>query len=102
MKFSFHPAAAEEFSAAVDWYEMRQPGLGVDFAVEVRAAVGRAMALPNAWVELEPGIRRVLTQRFPFGVLYSPANSSVLVLAVMHLSRQPDYWKARLAPDSEA
>ena len=65
MKFSFHPAAAEEFSAAVDWYEMRQPGLGLDFAVEVRAAVSRAMALPNAWVELEPGIRRMLTQRFP-------------------------------------
>ena len=79
MKFSFHPAAAEEFSAAVDWYEMRQPGLGVDFAVEVRAAVGRAMALPNAWVELEPGIRRVLTQRFPFGVLYSPADSGVFL-----------------------
>ena len=96
MSFAFHPAAEEEFSAAVDWYEVRQPGLGVEFAVELRAAIGRAIALPNAWVELEPGIRRVLTQRFPYGVLYSPGDSGVLVLAVMHLSREPDYWKARL------
>ena len=51
MSFAFHPAAAEELSAAVDWYEVRQPGLGVDFAVEVRAAIGRAIALPKAWAE---------------------------------------------------
>jgi plasmid stabilization system protein ParE len=96
MSFAFHPAAEEEFSAAVDWYEVRQPGLGVDFAVEVRAAIGRAIALPKAWAELEPGIRRVLTQRFPYGVLYSPADLGVFILAVMHLSREPGYWKDRL------
>ena len=58
MTFAFHPAAEEEFAAAVAWYEARQPGLGIDFAVEARAAISRAVALPNAWVELEPGIRR--------------------------------------------
>ena len=95
MSFSFHPAAEEEFAAAVDLYEVRQAGLGVDFAVEVRAAIGRAVALPNAWAELEPGIRRVLTQRFPYGVLYSPSRSGILVLAVMHLAREPGYWQIR-------
>ena len=63
MNFAFHPAAEEEFSAAVDWYEARQFGLGVDFAVEFRAAIGRAIAVPSAWTEFESGIRRVLTQR---------------------------------------
>ena len=96
MTFVFHPAAEEEFAAAVAWYEARQPGLGIDFAVEVRAEISRAVALPNAWVELEPGIRRVLTQRFPYGVLYSHAKSGILVLAVMHLAREPGYWKARV------
>ncbi len=67
MNFAFHPAAEEEFSAAVDWYEERQPRLGMDFAIEVRAAIGRAITLPNAWTELEPGIRRVLPNPFPTG-----------------------------------
>lgn len=96
MSFVFHPAAEEEFAAAVDWYEARQPGLGVDFAVEVRAAISRAVALPNAWTELESGIRRVLTQRFPYGVLYSPSKSGIFVLAVMHLAREPGYWQTRI------
>jgi len=52
--------------------------------------------LPKAWAELEPGIRRVLPQRFPYGVLYSPVDSGVFILAVMHLSREPGYWKDRL------
>ncbi len=96
MSFAFHPAAAEEFAAAVDWYEARQPGLGIDFAVEVRAAIGRAVAMPNAWTELEPGIRRVLTQGFPYGVLYSVSGRDIWVLTVMHLVREPGYWKSRI------
>ena len=41
MSFSFHPEAAAEFAAAIDWYEERSNGLGLDLAAEVRA--GRAM-----------------------------------------------------------
>jgi len=33
MNIEFHPEAAEEFEAAVDWYEERETGLGLDFAV---------------------------------------------------------------------
>ncbi len=42
MSFSFHPEAAEEFDAAVEWYEERSTGLGLDFAVEIRQAILRA------------------------------------------------------------
>jgi toxin ParE1/3/4 len=49
--------------------------------------------LPSPWTELEPGIRRVLTQRFPYGVLYPSEDSGAFILAVMHLSREPGYWK---------
>lgn len=39
MSYSFHPDAAEEFEAAVSWYEERSLGLGLDFAAEVREAL---------------------------------------------------------------
>ncbi|MBP5997260.1 MAG: hypothetical protein KA535_04850 [Azonexus sp.] len=61
MNLLFPPEAEAELNAAIDWYEERQPGLGLDLAVEVRAAIERAMQLPDAWSELAPGIRRVLT-----------------------------------------
>jgi len=70
MSFTFHPEAAEEFEAAIAWYEDRENGLGIDFAAEVNAAIRRAVAMPEAWTLLAENIRRVLVSRFPYGVLY--------------------------------
>ncbi|HQU78499.1 MAG TPA: type II toxin-antitoxin system RelE/ParE family toxin [Azonexus sp.] len=95
MNTLFHPEAEAELNAAIDWYEERQPGLGLDLAAEVQAAIERAVQLPDAWSELAPGIRRVLTHRFPYGVLYAQAGTTLHILAVMHLARQPGYWQGR-------
>ena len=43
------------------------------------------------------GIRRVLVHRFPFAVLYAENDGGLLVLAVMHLRREPNYWAHRSA-----
>jgi plasmid stabilization system protein ParE len=95
MNIEFHPEAAEEFEAAVDWYDARETGLGLDFAVEINAAIHRAAAMPDAWTRLSGNVRRVLVNRFPYGVLYEPGETDLLVLAVMHLRREPGYWMAR-------
>ncbi len=95
MSFSFHPEAAEEFDAAVDWYEERSTGLGLDFASEIRQAILRAETMPLAWTRLEGDIRRVLVHRFPYGILYAPDGDHLYIVAVMHLSREPGYWRHR-------
>jgi len=95
MNFRFHPDAEAELLAAVDWYEVRSAGLGTDFAAEIHAAIQRAIAMPLAWPLVEGEIRRVLANRFPYGVLYAPRDGAILVLAVMHLRRRPGYWQAR-------
>jgi plasmid stabilization system protein ParE len=95
MKVEFHPEAEEELVRAVDWYEDVEPGLGQDFALEVHAAVRAIASFPTAWPVLDGDIRRCLTNRFPYGLLFSTEKSKVLVLAVMHLHRKPDYWKDR-------
>ncbi len=95
MIVEFHPEAAEEFEADVDWYEAREIGLGLDFAAEVNAAIRLAAAMPHTWMRLSGDVRRVLVNRFPYGVLYEPGKTSVLVLAVMHLRREPGYWMTR-------
>jgi plasmid stabilization system protein ParE len=95
MSFSLHPEAAEEFEDAVEWYEERSPGLGLDFAAEIRQAIRRAESMPFAWTRIEGDIRRVLTHRFPYGILYAPDGDHLHILAVMHLSRAPGYWRHR-------
>jgi plasmid stabilization system protein ParE len=95
MTFSFHPEARAEFEGAVACYEERQTGLGLDLALEVRAAIQNIVAFPQAWPVVEGEIRRCLVHRFPYGILYAIEPAEIWVLAVMHLHRDPDYWKHR-------
>lgn len=95
MTFSFHPEALGEFHAAIDYYEQCESGLGLDFAIEVRSSIENILRHPKAWPVLRQGMRRCLTRRFPSGVSYTLEPPGIIVLAVMHLHRNPDYWKER-------
>ena len=95
MTFSFHPEAEAEFIKAIEYYEKIESGLGLDFAIEVYATIQRSVAFPNAWPVIDGEIRRSLVRRCPFGILYSEEKEGIYISAVMHLHRQPDYWKGR-------
>ncbi len=95
MNYSFHPDAELEFVKSIEYYEGCENGLGYDFALEVYDAIKRIIAYPNAWQVLEENIRRSLVNRFPYGIIYVFENDEVLILAIMHLHRNPDYWKSR-------
>jgi len=96
MKFSFHPDAELEFTEAIDYYEDKEIGFGSDFAVEVYSAIERITARPKAWPIIEEDIRRSLVRRFPYGILYSEGKEEIFIVAVMHLHRDPGYWKHRI------
>ena len=96
MRFSFHPDAETEFLEAISYYEEKEPGLGYEFAAEVYAAIERIMAMPKAWPVLTQDIRRILVRRFPYGVLYGEGKDEIFIVAVMHLRREPGYWKQRV------
>jgi hypothetical protein len=47
-------------------------------------------------IKIPPGeTRRVLVHVFPYAVLYSIEDGFVYIVAVMHCSREPGYWKTR-------
>ena len=95
MSYAFHPEAESEFSEAITYYESCQAGLGLDFALEVERVIQNILAQPITWPILEDDVRRCLTHRFPYGVLYCIEGKDILILAVMHLHRDPDDWKER-------
>jgi len=95
MNFFFHPEAEKEFIDAINYYEGIEAGLGYDFAGEVLLCIQRILEYPQAWTGIDDQIRRSLVNRFPFGVLYSIEENEIYILAVMHLHREPGYWKSR-------
>jgi hypothetical protein len=92
----FLDIAEIELDEAIRWYDAQAPGLGDAFLVEVLSAIHRITLYPAAWHPLDDGVRRCRLTRFPYGLIYTVDKSDILVLAVAHLHRQPDYWRDRL------
>ena len=53
------------------------------------------MKIVQFYPAAEADVRRCLTKTFPFGVLFREQSVTIVVMAVMHLHRDPNYWKQR-------
>ena len=96
MTVRFLAEAEAELAEAVVHYDALLPGLGAEFALEVRDGIARIEEYPKAWQFLGQRARRYRLSRFPFGLVYAELPSEIVMLAIMHLHRKPDYWKERL------
>lgn len=99
MRYEFHPEALEEYQAAANWYAKRRTTLALRFVDAVEDAIWKAAEAPERWKIIEEDVHRCLTRVFPYGILYTIERDFVLIVAVMHLSREPGYWRHRLTDD---
>jgi plasmid stabilization system protein ParE len=89
------PAVDLEIEAAFDWYENERTGLGVEFPDELRATYNRIGDGPLKYRKLRGGIRRALLRRFPYAIYLAIDVEIVVVVAVLHASRDPAEWQRR-------
>ena len=89
--------ASVEFSEAVRWYEERRSGLGAEFFDAVSSTLETIAAGPEFGATLIEGRPecRILVSRFPYQIVYQLTASELLIIAVAHLRRRPEYWKGR-------
>ena len=99
MRLEFHPEAREEFHDAAHWYEERSLLAGDRFVQAMRSAVDAIMADPQRYQQLDGGIHIFRLKKFPFRIYYSheAASDALVVHAVMHEKRRPDYWRGRIS-----
>ena len=81
---------------AAKYYESQAPGLGRDFLDKIDSAVRDTGENPERWPVIGFDVRRRLVHRFPYGLLYRVDSEEVVVLAVAHLHRHPNYWINRI------
>lgn len=88
------PAELEMLDAA-QYYENQAKGLGYDFLDQIDIAVRGIRENPERWPIIRGDIRRRLVQRFPYALLYQKESEGIVIQAVMHVHRRPDYWIGR-------
>jgi toxin ParE1/3/4 len=96
VRLEFHPAALRELIDAATYYDQQRAGLGHKFDLAAEAGFETILNSPNRWPQVATGVRRYRLRRFPYGICYRVLDDSVIVIAVMHLRRNPGYWLDRL------
>jgi toxin ParE1/3/4 len=91
----FIAAARLEFLQEVIYYNEAEAGLGERFTAAVEEAIVRTIAFPLAGSPAASNTRRIIVKGFPFSVVYRPEPDGVIVFALAHHSRQPNYWRSR-------
>lgn len=95
MKYAFHPEALTEYAEAVQYYVEQRAEVAQAFIDAVEDAIYRLRESPTRYIAIDEDVRRCMTRRFPYGILYTIEQDYILILAVMHCSREPEYWKNR-------
>jgi plasmid stabilization system protein ParE len=89
------PRVDLDVATAYQWYENEKRGLGAEFLDQLLATYERIAASPRQYQGLRSGIRRALLRRFPYGVYCAVEGNLVVVLAVVHVNRDPEEWQRR-------
>lgn len=76
------PEAERDIENAFIRYEEKRAGLGADFLLCVEAGLAKIQRHPEMYPVVHKNIRRILIQRFPYGIFYLKDQTAVVVLSV--------------------
>lgn len=96
MNIKYLELAKLEFHDAISYYEKEQSGLGKRFEDNIKASISRIKVSPKLYPVLKYEVRKCTLHKFPFNVLYALKEEHIVVIAIAHQHRKPDYWVERI------
>jgi plasmid stabilization system protein ParE len=87
--------AHKDFDESFDWYADRSPGTALRFTDAVNAALDEIARDPERFASIDERHRERLVKRFPFRVIYRAVEERIIVVAIAHAKRNPNYWITR-------
>jgi plasmid stabilization system protein ParE len=102
VKLIVRSEARQDVADAADWYDRQLSGLGDRFVGEYIDALTRIESAPLSFGMLEtvpgvPNLHRCQIHKFPYVVVFRVLPAEVLVVAVIHTSRDEGFWLIRLS-----
>jgi len=92
------PKAVVEYEAAAIWYDGHSSEAGDDFTQAIEQAEWLIAETPLTWPQwpgARVGVRRYLVPGFLFSIAYEVVRGEIVILAIAHQRRRPNYWFPR-------
>ena len=95
--FRIYPEALGEIDSAAAYYKEKAEGLEQKILDEFEDALTQIRRRPLMYRIVMNGVRKVRLRHFPYGVVYRLRDDIVEVIALVHVRKEPGYWKQRAA-----
>jgi plasmid stabilization system protein ParE len=90
------PPARDDFEESYAWYFKRSAQAAELFTVAIDAAIERLCHNPLLDISIDEEHRFYrLKKSYPFYLVYRTEPTKVVVVAVAHNRREPNYWRGR-------
>ncbi|MEO8233527.1 MAG: type II toxin-antitoxin system RelE/ParE family toxin [Ignavibacteriota bacterium] len=93
MKVRFLYPAFVEYKSGIEYYNTLQIGLGDKFIKEVDQYIEIIKLFPQSFPVYVVNTRKVVLNTFPYNIIYSIVEDEILIHAIAHQHRYPDYWQ---------
>lgn len=88
-------AAEGDYTEALLWYAERSVRVADRFDLEFDRAIQIVASDPESFPRCDDRHRYYLMRRFPYQIIYRPHDDYLVVIAVAHASREPQFWANR-------
>ena len=95
-RVTYLSVAEAELADAAEYYDEQQSGLGREFLDAVGRTEKSIQRNPELWAFHQKPIRGLRVSPFSYKLLYRELADRIQIVAVMHFSRHPRYWRDRL------
>jgi plasmid stabilization system protein ParE len=90
------PTGRFDILEARAWYDAQQAGRGALFYAAVARVVGNIAEMPQAFPRVDGDTRRAVVRGYPYSVYFQLREDHILVMAIVHNSRNPNRWRSRI------
>jgi toxin ParE2 len=94
--FKLLPVAEQELQDSAGFYDQESPLLTDRFLDAFLAVMERLGRYPESGTRISGHLRIARLNEFPYNVVYRIESRSIIVVAMAHQSRKPNYWKGRI------
>ncbi len=90
------PEVEQEVIEAVLWYEIQNVGLGDELFMMIDEKINEVITNPLQFEIVFKNVRRAIVKKFPYSLFYIIDERKIIIIAIIHQSRNPEIWKKRI------
>ncbi len=98
LPINYLPAAQRDFEDSFEWYAERSVVAAERFANAIDAALIRIAHDPHILSHVDRVHRECPVRKFPFRIIFRQLEDQILIVAIAHAKRRPNYWHSRNEP----